>query len=118
MSEKAPKSGEFNDGKFWFHRKGSMVTLGLTSLGIEDVGAVQSLELPSIDDDFTKGDVVVTVDGSNGKIEVSAPASGVVKEINEAAVEEPDMVSDDPLEEGWLVKLEVEDTSELKEYSA
>jgi glycine cleavage system H protein len=89
----------------------------LTNLAIEEIGEVQGMELPDEGDDFQKGDVVVTVEGSNGRVEVIAPASGVIQEINEAAKEEPDMVSDDPLEEGWLIKLEIEDTSELKEFA-
>jgi glycine cleavage system H protein len=118
MAEIAPKSGEFFDGKLWFTRKGSTLTVGLTSMGIEDVGSVQSLEFPSEGDDFEKGDIVVTVDGSNGKVEVITPATGVIKEINEAAQEEPDMVADDPLEEGWLFKLEIQDSSDLKEFAS
>lgn len=113
----APKNGEFMDGKLWFHRKGSAVTVGVTSLAIEEVGAVESVDLPSEGDDFEKGDVIATVDGTNGKLEVTAPASGFVQEVNEAVSSEPDVVSDDPLEEGWLIKLEVQDTSDLKEFA-
>jgi glycine cleavage system H protein len=116
MSEAAPKNGEYLEGKLWFQRKGTMVTLGVTSGAIEDVGSVQSIEFPEEGLDFEKGEVIVTLDGSNGSIEVTAPASGIVQEINEAAKEEPDMVSDDPLEEGWLVKIEIQDTSDLKEF--
>ena len=47
---------------------------------------------------------------------VIAPATGIVSEVNEAAKAEPDMVSEDPLEEGWLIKLEIEDTSDLSEF--
>ena len=61
---------------------------------------------------------MLTVDGTNGKLEVVSPATGIVSEVNEAAKEEPDMVSEDPLEEGWLIKLEIEDTSDLKEFRA
>ena len=117
MAESAPKSGEFGEGKLWFTRKGALVTVGMTSMASEEVGSVQSLEFPEAGDDFQKGDVVVTIDGSNGKLEVTAPASGIVQEINEAAQEEPDMVSEDPLEEGWLVKIEIEDNAELKEFA-
>jgi glycine cleavage system H protein len=113
----APKNGEYAEGKFWFHRKLNTVTIGLTSLAIEEIGEVQGIEFPEDGDDFTKGDIVVTVDGTSGKLEVTTPASGVIEEVNEAAKEEPDVVSDDPLEEGWLVKLEIEDTSDLKEYA-
>ncbi|MCM2279571.1 MAG: glycine cleavage system protein H [Oligoflexia bacterium] len=118
MAAGAPKNGEYQEGKLWFQRKGSTVTIGLTSLATEEVGQVQSLELPDEEEDFEKGDAVVTVDGSNGKLEVTTPASGFVKEVNAALVEEPDIVSEDPLEEGWLVKLEIQDSSDLEEYAA
>ena len=114
--EGAPKNGEFLDGKLWFQRKGSVVTVGLTHVAVEELGPVESIEFPDEGDDFDKGDVVVTVDGSHGKIEVITPAAGMIQEVNTAAKEEPDRVSDDPLEEGWLVKLEIQDTSDLKEY--
>jgi glycine cleavage system H protein len=115
MSDVAPKDGEFFEGKLWFHRKGSLVTVGVTSLGIEQIGEVASVEFPDEGADFQKGEILLTVDGSLGRLEVATPASGIVQEVNEAAKDEPDMVSEDPLEEGWLVKLEIEDTSELKE---
>jgi glycine cleavage system H protein len=117
MSDVAPKYGEYLDGKLWFQRKGTIVTLGITSSAIEDVGSVQTIDFPEEGLDFEKGEVIMTVDGSNGSIEVSAPASGIVQEVNEAAKEEPDMVSDDPLEEGWLVKIEIQDKTDLKEFA-
>lgn len=116
MADIAPKEGEFLDGKLWFQRKGSTITIGLTSVAVEEVGSVESIDFPGEGDDFDKGDVVVTVDGAQGKLEVITPAAGVVNEINAAAQEEPDMISEDPLEEGWLIKLEIQDSSDLKEY--
>jgi len=117
MSEAAPKNGEYNDGKLWFQRKAAIVTLGMTSSAIEEIGSVQSIDFPEEGLDFEKGEIIVTIEGTNGSFEVSAPASGIVQEINEAAKEEPEMVSDDPLEEGWLVKIEIQDTSDLKEFA-
>jgi glycine cleavage system H protein len=117
MAEVAPKSGEFLDGKLWFQRRGSVVTLGLTSNAVEELGVVESVEFPNEGDDFDKGEVVVTVAGSQGKIDVITPAAGLIQEINEAAQDEPDRVTEDPLEEGWLVRLEVQDPSDLNEYS-
>ena len=76
MSDVAPKYAEYLDGKLWFQRKLSKVTIGLTSLAIEDIGAVQSIDFPEEGLDFEKGEVIMTVDGSNGSLEVTAPASG------------------------------------------
>ena len=116
MSEVAPKSGEFMDGKLWFTRKLKAVTVGLTSAAIEELGEIEDLTLPSDGDDFEKGEVMVTVEGTHGSLEVIAPASGLVQEVNSALQSEPGVVSEDPLEEGWLVKLEIQDTSDLKEF--
>ena len=116
MADIAPKNGEYLDGKLWFQRRGSMITLGLTNAAVEDVGTVESIEFPNEGDDYEKGEILATVSGSNGTIELITPATGIIKELNEVAKEQPDTVSDDPLEEGWLVKLEIEDTSDLKEY--
>lgn len=117
MSDVAPKHGEYLDGKLWFQRKLSMVTIGLTSHAIEEIGAVQSIDFPEQGLDIEKGEVIITVEGTSATLEVTAPASGIVEEVNEAAQTEPDMVSDDPLEEGWLVKIEIQDKSDLKEYA-
>lgn len=117
MSDIAPKNGEFQDGKLWFRRKGSTLTVGLTDVGVEDIGTAESVELPDSGDDFDKGDIVVTVSGSNGSVEVSTPAAGIIQEINENLQDEPDSVTEDPLEEGWLFKLEIQDTSDLKEFA-
>ena len=116
MSEVAPKSGEYEEGKLWFKRKGSMVTLGLTHSALEELGAVEEVELPDEGEDFDKGEVVVTVEGTRGSIEVIAPAAGVISEINAGAREESDVIAEDPLEEGWLVKIEIQDKSDLKEF--
>ena len=118
MAEIAPKNGEFLDGKLWFQRRGSMLTLGLTNTAVEELGSVEGLEFPNEGDDFDKGDTVVTVVGSQGKIDVITPAAGLIHEVNEAAQDEPDRVTEDPLEEGWLVRLEIQDASDLKEYVA
>lgn len=116
ISDYTPKNGEFLDGKLWFVRKGSILTVGLTNVAVEEVGEVELIEFPNEGDDFDKGEVILTVGGSTGKLDVITPAAGVVNEVNQAAQEEPDMVSEDPLEEGWLIKLEIQDTSDLKEY--
>ena len=119
MSEigtKAPKEGEYSNGKFWFSRKGSTITLGLTSSAVDEIGQVESVDLPDDGDDFDMGEVCVTIEGSKGTIELVTPAAGIVEEANRAIDEEPDMVSEDPLEEGWLVKIEMQDSTDLQEF--
>lgn len=112
----APKSGEFNEGKLWFTRKGSTLTLGVTDQASEELGDVREIEFPDKGDDFDTGEVVLTIRGSASEVELITPAAGLVEEVNETIKAEPDTLGDDPTEEGWLVKLEIQDVSDLKAF--
>ncbi len=112
----APKYGEYEENKFWFKRKLTSLTIGITAQAADEIGDVQSVDFPEEGADLAKGEVVATVEGTHGTLEVTTPASGIVETLNETLKEEPQIVSEDPSEEGWLVKLEIQDKSELKEY--
>jgi len=112
------KNGDIQEGKVWFQRKMNIVTLGLTSAAVEELGEVTDIEFPEPGEDVGEGEVIVTIDGNQGRLEVTSPNAGTVEEVNEAAKAEPDTVSDDPLEEGWLVRIQVQDSTEEADQEA
>lgn len=119
MSAKQSRSGsiiEYNEGKLWFHKKSNTVTIGITLNALDELGEVEAVNLPSEGDDFDKDDVVCELDGSDGSIKVYAPAAGFVAEVNSAVGDDVQIINEDPIDEGWLVKLEIQDESDLKEY--
>lgn len=116
MADTGSKSGEFGDGKLWYQRKGKMIVLGLTSTAVDEMGTVEGIEFPDAGVNFSQGDVVLTVDGTHGMMEVVTPASGNIIEINHALRDELDIITEDPTEEGWLVKIEIDDASEIQDY--
>jgi glycine cleavage system H protein len=107
---------EFNDGKLWFQKKNNILTLGITLDGLDELGEVEGLNLPSDGDDFDKDDIVCEIDGSDGNIKVNTPAAGFVLEVNTALNDDLQILNEDPIDEGWLIKLEIQDESDLKEY--
>jgi glycine cleavage system H protein len=44
---------------------------------------------------------------------VKAPVSGTVVAVNEALADEPEKVNNDPMGDGWFIKMKITDTSEL-----
>ncbi len=113
---RASKIVEFEDGKFWFHKKSNVITVGITLDALDSLGDIEKVSLPSEGDDFSKDDVIVEVDGSDHKLKVVTPASGFVTEVNEALADDPSILNEDPIDEGWLVKIELQDATELTEY--
>ena len=108
-----PTAGEFFDGKCWFERKAKLVTLGVTNLALEELGAVESIEFAEQGLTVDQGDIICTIHGSEASFEVESPAAGTVEAVNDAAAADESLVSDDPLDEGWLVTLAVEDPADL-----
>lgn len=115
MGSRSTKSGEIQEGKVWFERSGTILTLGITQAAISELGELESIELPSDSQALDQDDVLVTLDGSLSRLEVFTPISLTVVSVNGAAQDEPSTVSDDPLEGGWLVKVEIDDLEEFEE---
>jgi glycine cleavage system H protein len=85
----------------------SQATLGLTDYLQEKLGEIYGLRLPEEGEEFIKDEFFSVVEAKNGRRELKAPVSGEVVEVNYEAMEVPEIVNEDPLSEGWLVKVEL-----------
>lgn len=94
--------------------------LGLTDYAIEQLGDIVFLELPDVGAEFVKGEVFATIESVKAASEIYMPISGKIVEINEAVVDNPEILNESPYEKGWLVKVESEtaavDSVDLLEY--
>ena len=69
--------------------------------------------MPEVGDDFEKGDSFGSVESVKAASDVYAPVTGTVVEVNEALTDEPGIVNNSPEDEGWFVKIEMDDEGEL-----
>lgn len=107
----------YEDGKLWFHKKaGGILYIGITSEGLEALGEAESVSLPSEGDDLSKGDVACEIIGSEADLEIIVPASGIVKKANESLESDMDVLNEDPIDDGWLFKMEIQDATDLEEF--
>lgn len=97
-------------------------TIGLTDYAVDQLGDIVYLELPEVDSEFKKGETFATIESVKAASEIYMPISGKILEINESAVDSPEILNEDVWEKGWLVKIEpTGDSSEqddLLKYSA
>lgn len=80
--------------------------IGLTDYAIEQLGDIVFLELPDVDAEFVKGEVFATIESVKAASEIYMPISGKILEVNEAVVDNPEILNESPFEKGWLVKVE------------
>ncbi len=95
-------------------------SIGLTDYAIEQLGDIVFLELPEVGANFNKGDVFATIESVKAASEIYMPISGTIVEVNEDAVNTPEILNESPLEKGWLVKVDFTgsdvELSELLDY--
>ena len=95
-------------------------TIGLTDYAVEQLGDIVFLELPEIGTEFKKGETFATIESVKAASEIYMPISGKILEINEDAVNAPEILNEDSYEKGWLVKGEatgdISEQNDLLEY--
>lgn len=93
--------------------EGDAAIVGITDFAQSQLGDIVFVELPAVGKRVAKGEQLATIESVKAASEVYAPVSGEVLEVNAALENAPAKVNEDPLGEGWLVKLRVADAAEL-----
>jgi glycine cleavage system H protein len=97
----------------WAHEEGEVLVIGITDYAQDSLGEIVYIELPSEGDEITKGDPFGAVESTKAVSDLYAPVSGDVVEVNEALLDSPEIINNDPYGEGWMIKVKVYDQGEL-----
>jgi glycine cleavage system H protein len=89
------------------------VVIGITDFAQEQLGDLVYIELPSIGDEIACGDNISVIESVKAASDLIAPVSGEVVDVNNQLEDEPELVSEDPMGEGWFIKVKLSDISEL-----
>ncbi|WP_285669904.1 glycine cleavage system protein GcvH [Paralimibaculum aggregatum] len=100
----------------WLRLDGDIVTVGITAHAAEQLGDIVFVELPDPGDTVSKGDDLVTIESVKAASEITAPLDGEIVEANQAIVDEPGKVNEDPAGEGWFFRMKIADASALDGY--
>ena len=104
----------------WVLESDDIYTIGLTDLGITELGEIVSIDLPEIGSVFLKNEVFGTIESVKEAAELYMPIGGQVIEVNEELLNTPDILNEDSYEKGWFIKISSntaqEDSMGLLEY--
>ena len=98
----------------WIELEGEIGTVGISDYAQEQLGDIVFVELPEVGTEVNQGDQLAVVESVKAASEIYAPVAGTVTEVNEALNTAPDTINEDAENDGWLVKLEVSDPSEVE----
>lgn len=97
----------------WVRVEGSEAVLGLSDYLQDQMGEITALVLPDLGDILRAKRRMGHVESEEASSPIEAPITCEVIEVNAEAIENPDIVNADPYAAGWLLRVRIEDPSEL-----
>ena len=113
MSE-IPKSLKYSKDHEWIILEGNIATIGITQHAAESLGDIVYVDINSIDKELKQFDKFGEIESVKAVSDLYVPISGKVIETNAELESNPEFVNDDCYDKGWIIKVQIEDSNELK----
>lgn len=104
-----PDDLQYTEEHEWVKPVDGGFRVGITAYAQDQLGDIVFVDLPEVGSVLAVGAVMVEVESTKSVGEVYAPFGGTVLAVNEAVLDRPELVNQDPYGEGWLVELSTED---------
>ena len=99
----------------WVRVEGDIAYVGITDFAQGELGDIVYVEIETLNEQIEIGDVFGTVEAVKTVSDLFMPISGEVIELNEKLESEPELVNSDPYGDGWMVKIKIDNISQLDE---
>ena len=108
-----PDDRKYSQEHEWVMIDGDVATIGVTDYAAGELGDVVFVELPEVGSEFSQGDTVGTIESVKAVADLYLPVSGEIVAVNEAVVDNPELVNSDPMDEGWMIKVRLSEMTEV-----
>ncbi|MBU2597729.1 MAG: glycine cleavage system protein GcvH [Actinobacteria bacterium] len=99
----------------WARVEGNIVIVGITDYAQDALGDIVFLELPPVGTDVEANVPFATIESVKSVSDVYSPVTGKIVEVNDAVIDAPEIINQDPYGEGWMVKIEMNNPDEIKD---
>jgi glycine cleavage system H protein len=111
--ESYPDDLKYHTEHDWARVEGDEAVLGITWFAQDSLGELVHFEPPVTGASAAKNASYGEVESVKAVSDVIAPLSGEILEVNQKAVDEPEIINEDPYGEGWLIRIRLADPAEL-----
>ena len=109
-----PEDLQYSKEHTWLRISDNIGTIGITEFAQSELGEIVYADLPNDGYSFEQDKVFGSVEAIKTVSDLFMPVSGKVMETNKKLLQTPTFVNDDPYGEGWMMKIEITDSEELK----
>lgn len=114
MSFDVPDDRQYLETHEWARPDDGTIRVGITEFAQDELGDVVFVELPDEGDHFDQRESFGVVESIKAVSDLYAPVSGTVRATNDELLDRPELINDDPFEDGWMLELDPDDQSQLE----
>ncbi len=108
-----PEEFKYTEEHEWVKIEDNIATIGITDFAQGELGDIVYLEIDTLDSEIASNEVFGTVEAVKTVSDLFMPVSGKVIEMNSNLEDKPELVNEDPYGEGWIIKIDISDLSEI-----
>ena len=109
-----PPDLKYSEEHEWVRvESGNVVVIGITEFAAESLGDIVFVELPEAGSQLSQFEKMGEIESVKAVNDLYSPVTGQISERNEQVIDNPQLVNDNPFEAGWMLKVELSDSSEL-----
>ncbi|MDN5848968.1 MAG: glycine cleavage system protein GcvH [Nitrococcus sp.] len=110
-----PDDRKYTDSHEWLRlEQDGTVTVGVTHYAQESLGDLVFVETPQVGRRLKAGEACAVVESVKAASDTYAPIAGEVVEANSRLAEEPERINSSPYEEGWIMRIQPDDASDIE----
>ncbi len=110
---KIDKDARYSETHEWLRKEGDLIVFGISDYAQDKIGEVVFVELPEVDEEFSKGDSFSVIESVKSANDLYIPLGGSIVEVNEALEDNPELVNSDAFGDGWICKIKPVDLTEF-----
>ncbi len=110
-----PNDLKYSTDHEWVRVEGNEAYIGITNFAQSELGDIVFIEVETIEEELDKGEVFGTIEAVKTVSDLLLPLGGEILEFNETLEDQPELVNTDPYGEGWIIKIKINDKSELED---
>ncbi|PSR56311.1 glycine cleavage system protein H [Adhaeribacter arboris] len=110
-----PQELRYTKDHEWIRIEGEVAYVGITDFAQSELGDIVYVDIDTLEKQVSKEEVFGTVEAVKTVSDLFSPLTGTVLEVNPKLDSNPETVNSDPYGNGWMIKLSVDNASEIEE---
>ena len=108
-----PEELKYTNDHEWVRVEGTVAYVGITDFAQHELGDIVYIEIDTLGKEVSREDQFGTVEAVKTVSDLLMPITGKIAELNKKLDTNPELVNSDPYGDGWMVKIEISDSSQI-----